>query len=283
MNLKRILKLEFGIPVLRKILKKVYKEGNYYTVRLGKLRGLKIFFRRDINIHTLIGLWETENIEALDKAIKKLNLNKRNCVIADVGANMGYYSMYFAKRFSSKSKIYAFEPSTSVLDVLKKNIAINQFENVIIIEAACAQSAGVVEFFIHANHHASSMIHSQEENSHSGVPITVNTISLDDFFDNENGGEYPDLIKMDIEGAGVYALKGCERCIENKRPLMLIESHTGPEDEAIGYVLRKFNYEALRIETNKWILHKDRNYEDIDGVYGKMLLIPSEKMREYKN
>ena len=106
MNLKTILTLDFGIPFLRKILTRVYKEGNYYKVRLGKLKGVKLYYRRDINIHTLIGLWETKNIRALGRAIKKLSLDKQDIVIADVGANMGYYSMYFAKYFSPKISLY---------------------------------------------------------------------------------------------------------------------------------------------------------------------------------
>src|SRR6202023_1108555 len=111
-------------------------------------------------------------------------------------------------------------------------------------------------FYISENHHSSSMINQWGENSAPPTSTTVNSVSLDYFFEHENGGQYPDLIKMDIEGAGVYALKGCERCLEKKRPLILMESHTGLEDKAVGYVLRNYQYEALRIETNKWILHK---------------------------
>ena len=62
-----------------------------------------------------------------------------------------------------------------------------------------------------------------------------------------------------------------------------MESHTGAEDHAVGDLLRNHDYEALRIDNNKWILHKDRNYEDADGVWGKMLLIPVEKMQAFKN
>ena len=81
----------------------------------------------------------------------------------------------------------------------------------------------------------------------------------------------------------MHALKGCEQCLKIKRPLILMESHTGAEDDAIGYVLRNFEYEAFRIDNNKWILHKDRNYMHTDGVWGKMLLIPVEKKQEFKN
>jgi FkbM family methyltransferase len=283
MKIKRLFTLEFGIPVVRKLLKRVYRQGKYYRVRLGKLRGLKSYYRDDINIHTLIGLWETENINALDRAARKLGLLKKDIVIADVGANMGYYSMYFAKYYSAQSRIYAFEPSVSILDVLKKNIDVNHFENVVIVEAACSENTGTVEFYIGHNHHSSSMIDTWGDNLASGTRTIVNSVSLDDYFEHVNEGNYPDLIKMDIEGAGVYALKGCKRCVEMKRPLFLMESHTGAEDYAVGDLLRSNNYEALRIDNNKWIIHKDRNYEDADGVWGKMLLIPAEKVQAFKN
>ena len=209
MNLKKIVSLDFGIPLLRRILKSLYKEGHYYKFRFGKLKGLKSYYRKDINFHTLIGLWETENIEVLDKAIRQLGLNKKDIIIADIGANMGYYSMYFAKYFSPKTKIYAFEPSISIIDVLKKNICINNFKNVEIVEAACAGNTGTVEFYIGQNHHSSSMIDYWADNVSLGTLTKVNSISIDDYFGNEKIGRYPDLIKMDIEGAGVYAcIKG---------------------------------------------------------------------------
>lgn len=283
MNLKRIASLEFGIPVLRKILKKVYREGHYYKVRFGKLRGLKSYYRKDINFHTLIGFWETDSINLLDKAIRQFGLKGKNIVVADVGANMGFYSMYFSKNLSPSARIYAFEPSASILDVLRKNIEINSCKNVEIVEAACTESTGTVDFYIGEDHHSSSMLERWGNNSSTGTLTKVNSISLDDFFGSERIGEYPDLIKMDIEGAGVWALKGCDKCLKIKRPLMLMESHTAAEDDAIGYVLANYDYEALRISTNKWIVHKDRNYEDPDGVWGKMLMIPAEKMLTFKN
>ncbi|MFI5125153.1 MAG: FkbM family methyltransferase [Chitinophagales bacterium] len=283
MKLKRIVTLEFGMPLLRKALKKIYKEGSYYRVWFGKLRGLKSYYRQDINFHTLIGRWETENINALDKAVRKLGLNGKDIVIADVGANMGYYTMYFAKYFSPKTRIYAFEPSLSILDVLKHNISANHFDNVEIIEAACSENTGTVEFYIGHNHHSSSVLDSWGDNLASGTRTTVKSVSLDDFFGNTKKGDYPDLIKMDIEGGGVYALKGCEQCLKIKRPLILMESHTAAEDGAIGHVLQQFDYEAFRIETNKWVLNKDKDYRDAEGVWGKMLLIPAEKKQQFKN
>jgi FkbM family methyltransferase len=171
----------------------------------------------------------------------------------------------------------------SILDVLKKNIDINEFRNVEIVEAACSEYTGTVEFYLGQNHHTSSILDSWAGNSLTGTLTRVNSISIDDFFRDKNIGKYPDIIKMDIEGAGIYALKGCHHCLQVKRPLILMESHTPDEDDAIGTVLVNYNYDAFRINDHKWILYKDRNYQDVNGVWGTMLLIPAEKKQAFKN
>ena len=283
MKLKEAFNLKFSSPVLRGILKTVFKEGKYYKIRFGKFKGLKSYYRKDINFHTLMGLLETDSMEALGKLLRQFDFLDKDIVVADVGANLGYYSMYFAKNLTAKSKIYAFEPSVSILDVLHKNIKINGITNVEIVEAACSDRNGTVEFYIGRNHHTSSMLESWAGNSETGTLTKVRSISIDEFFSKGENREYPDLIKMDIEGAGVYALKGCDLCLQTKRPLILMESHTPEEDFAIGDLLRNYNYEAFRIDNQKWVLFKDKNYLNTDGVWGTMILIPTEKKQIFKN
>ena len=275
--------MKFSSPIYRTILKSIFKEGKFYTIWFGRLRGLKSYYRRDINFKTLMGFWETDSLEALDKIVKQFGFNQRDIVVADVGANMGYYSFYFYKKFSARSRIYAFEPSVSILDVLRKNISHNGIQNVEIVEAACSDKSGEVEFFIGQNHHESSMLNNWAENAEKGTLTKVRATSIDEFFGKEGVDSFPDLIKMDIEGAGVYALKGCDQCLQLKRPIILMESHTPEEDGAVGKILANYNYDAFRINNQKWVLHKDQNYKDTDGVWGTMLLIPSEKKNNFKN
>ena len=152
-----------------------------------------------------------------------------------------------------------------------------------IVEAACSDKPGEVEFYIGHNHHTSSMLDSWAENKDKGTLTKVRSISVDDFFGSDEKVGFPDLIKMDIEGAGVFALKGCDQCLRIKRPIILMESHTPEEDNAVGEVLLNYNYDSFRINDQKWILHKDKNYKDSDGVWGTMLLIPSESKDKFKN
>ena len=275
--------MKFSSPVYRKVLKSIFREGKFYTILFGKLKGLKSYYRKDINFHTHMGFWETDSLDAFDKIISQFGFDERDIIVADVGANMGYYSLYFYKKLSAGSKIYAFEPSVSILDVLKKNLAINHIQNVEIVEAACSDKPGEVEFYIGRNHHESSMLENWADNAEKGILTMVRATSIDEYFGNEGIAAYPDLIKMDIEGAGVFALKGCELCLQTKRPIFLMESHTFAEDKAIGDLLRNHQYDAFRINNQKWVLHKDTDYKDTEGVWGTMLLIPTEKKEQFKS
>jgi FkbM family methyltransferase len=261
----------------RKLLSFWFKEGKSYKVPFGPIRGTRLYFTRGITFHSMIGDWEQGSQELLSKLITKFDLNKPNKVIADVGANMGFYSIFFSKNLDPTSRIFAFEPSITILPVLRKNMDINHLKNVQIFDMACSDHTGTDEFFISENHHTSSLLEEWSTNATAGTKTVVSTITLDDFFEKYNESRFPDLIKMDIEGGGIYALKGCINCIVKKRPFILFESHNPGEDDAVGNLLRTFNYEAYRISNAKWILHKDKDYTDPDGVWGTMLLMPTER------
>ena len=68
---------------------------------------------------------EPETIEWIDSFEKKDDL-----IFWDIGANIGLYSIYNSIKNKSSSTI-AFEPSTSNLRVLSRNISINKLENLI--------------------------------------------------------------------------------------------------------------------------------------------------------
>jgi FkbM family methyltransferase len=276
MGLRKIVKLEFNSGFLRSMLGLYYKEGKYYNILFGKLKGLKSFYRNDINFHAVMGFWEQDSLDTLVRLFADFGLDKKKMIVADVGANIGYYSLFFNRYLHADSKIFAFEPSASILDVLHRNIKENKVSNVTVSDLACSDKPGTIEFYIGAHHHQSSMIGEWAENETTGKKVVVDTTSLDEFFVNQKNEALPDLIKMDIEGGGVFALKGCDKCITQKRPFIIVESHTPDEDMAISNVLLQYDYVAYRVNTKKWVLHRDRNYTDTDGVWGTMLLIPTE-------
>jgi len=90
-------------------------------------------------------------------------------------------------------------------------------------------------------------------------------------------GRYPDFIKMDIEGGGVFALQGMENCIHKNEPVLFLESHTGAEDLAIGKALSLIDYDVYRVGSTVPVKHLDKNYEDEHGIYDTVIGIPRSK------
>jgi hypothetical protein len=87
----------------------------------------------------------------------------------------------------------------------------------------------------------------------------------------------PAFIKFDIEGGGTDALPGCRQLFREARPFVLIESHMPEEDRAISNVLCEFNYCGYRLNNRKWVKKPDAIHPEEDGVWGTMLLVPSER------
>ncbi|OLE34358.1 MAG: hypothetical protein AUI36_27975 [Cyanobacteria bacterium 13_1_40CM_2_61_4] len=219
-----------------------------------------------------------ESFNFLSRIFKTRNLIAENAVIVDVGANIGFTSIWFSKMVADKNgSVYSFEPAPPVLEILRRNLALNDILNVQVVEAVCSDRVGVADFFIGFHHHTSSLFQAwaggQSGNSRQ---IEVAATSLDDFFLGRESRTPPDFIKMDIEGGGVYALKGCSKCIEAKRPMIWIESHTPEEDGAISDVLLRHQYRAFRLQTHSLVKNIRSTHPDVDGVWGTMLLFPTE-------
>jgi FkbM family methyltransferase len=281
MNLRQLTYFKFNSSLIRRLLSLWFREGHYYKIPFGAIRGSKLYYRKDINFHSTMGVWEKESLQVLKKIFVRFGLNQPGKVIADVGANIGYYSIFFSRYLDPSAQIFAFEPAVSILPVLRKNLVINHISNVKILELACADHTGNEEFFLGGHHHESSLLRDWSNNASAGTKTTVASITLDDFFEQFNQGRYPDLIKMDIEGGGIYALKGCVNCIAKKRPFILIESHNEGEDGAVSHLLLQFNYEAFRITDEKWVINRHTQHPDPDGVWGTLLLMPAERKSDF--
>jgi FkbM family methyltransferase len=281
MNIRSLQFFKFNSAFLRNLLSLRFREDHFYKIPFGAIRGSKLYYRKDINFHAMMGVWEKESLRVLNRILYRFGLNQPDKVIADVGANIGYYSIYFSKFLDPSAKIFAFEPSLEILPVLRKNLLVNNISNVKVLEVACSDHTGRDEFFLAEHHHESSLLKDWSNNATAGTKTVVATITLDDFFEKFSQGRYPDLIKMDIEGGGIYALKGCTNCIVKNRPFILIESHNPAEDQAVSHLLQQFNYEAYRSTDDKWVIHKDRIYPDPDGVWGTMLLMPAERKEDF--
>jgi len=69
-------------------------------------------------------------------------------VVLDIGANIGYYTLIFARLVGERGRVYAFEPDPTNFRLLKKNVRANGYQNVIFVKKAVADSSGSMPLYL---------------------------------------------------------------------------------------------------------------------------------------
>lgn len=273
----RLRNLQINSRAARSIMRLYYRENSVYTIPMGPLRGLKMRYDPTINFHVILGLWDVSIFRLLDQVLVKSGLLKPDSIICEGGANVGTYTMYFSRRVPG-GKVYSFEPTPAAFSRTMDFMSLNNITNVVLEPQALSGAVGTTRFFL-GLHHATSSIFEESASRGEGTrgSIEVPTNSLDAYFFGETKRAAPHLIKLDIEGAGVYALKSCSRCVEAIRPFILIESHNPDEDRAISELIVGAEYDAFRVNDNRWVTAPHDTFPAKQGVWGTLLLCPREK------
>ena len=137
--------------------------------------------------------------------------------MVDIGANIGYYTLLAAKLVGERGKVFAFEPEPENYALLLRNIEVNGYKNCVPVRQAVSNKAGKVKLFLSKADPGMHSLYRAEENATEA--ITVDTISLDDFFKDK---ECPiDIIKVDVEGAEMAVLQGMATIIKNNENLKI--------------------------------------------------------------
>ena len=131
----------------------------------------------------------------------------------DVGANVGLYSLYYAKLFSDQ--VYSFEPSALNLGVLAKNISVNHLQGQIVV-VPTPLSANDQIALLHMSALEERGAHSTfgAVYGHDGLPLIEQMsyrmpgITMDSILRSGQIPEPPSLIKIDVDGIEHLILKG---------------------------------------------------------------------------
>ncbi len=169
----------------------------------------------------------------------------------DIGAHIGYYSVYLAPRVR---RVYAFEPDERNLPALRSNAALSA--NIEIVQKAVSSHDGVAEFTVG---HGSEVGTLEAE---GGPTVSVPTITVDTFVDQRpeiNIG----LIKTDIEGHDIQALKGMERTVVRFQPLIVSECG---DAEGLRAICRGWGYKLFAYERRPGTMKKFFAELDLDAL-----------------
>jgi len=221
------------------------------------------------------GYYEKEVGDLIKKILKP------NEVFLDIGANIGYFSLLAAIHQPS-AKIFSFEPVTSIFKQFEENIALNKISSVTVINAAVGERDDLKEIYISTADNI-GMSSFQEPENYSGRKEKVKVIAIDGWF-KSSGLPKIDLVKIDIEGSELSALKGMTKTLLNFKPVIIVE--VNPD------TLRLFDHRSLDIFDHLkqlgftgFLISKAAKLETINENLlqeaGNVLFIHDEKIKLY--
>lgn len=142
----------------------------------------------------------------------------RGDLIMDIGANVGYFSILGSRLTGPKGTVHAFEASPTTARHLKIAER-NPVGNIKIHPVAVSDHCGQVEFSLGpADHSGVSSI--RPLGSKESIRVEVPCVAIDDYFADL---ERVKLIKIDVEGAEMMALRGMKKLLNRKHPYVILE------------------------------------------------------------
>jgi len=189
--------------------------------------------------------------EAETNIIKKL-INKGDVVI-DIGANIGYYTLIFARLVGNEGKVFAFEPESVNFNLLKKNVELNGYQNVVLVKKAVSNKTGQEKLYLSEDDKGAHSLIGEIENRKS---IQIDCIKIDDYF--RNNINKIDFIKLDIEGSEIEAIKGMSSVLKKIPNIILMTEFNSyllkkSDLEPIEFIklLRKYEFKIYSIDRKK--------------------------------
>lgn len=157
---------------------------------------------------------------------KDLVVSQKGDVVLDCGACYGDSCLYFANLVGESGKVYSFEFIPRHIDVYRKNLNLNPPLQSLaeLVEFPLWDKAGLKMYF--KDDGPGSRV---EHFAFDGYEGTTETLTIDDFYE-EKRLDKVDFIKMDIEGAELYALRGAEKVIRKHKPKLAICSYHSLDD-----------------------------------------------------
>jgi FkbM family methyltransferase len=172
--------------------------------------------------------------------------------VVDAGANVGLFTMLLSRLVGPTGFVHAFEPHPDTAARLDRNVALNRTTNVLVHEMALWDTRLDLTLYTCFEPGLASL---RPYDGWTGSR-TVRTERLDRILNHA-----PRLIKMDIEGSELTALKGCEKWLGDV-PYVACElsrdnlGHHGTTPELVAAYMASYGKDL-------WFLDKDGKMPDM--------------------
>ena len=231
---------------------KEFIQNDSYTSILILNKKISFFIPNELTTYRVNTFFtkEPETLEWID------DFNKdQEIVFWDIGSNIGLYSIYSALKYKN-IKIYSFEPSSSNLRILSRNISINNLQDKIFInQFPLTDKDHGHQLMMESNFREGGALHSFGKNlNFEGKKMDINNnyviygFSINYLIKNLNY-KVPNYLKIDVDGQEHFILKSADEILKNqnlKSILVEINENYIEQLKDIEMIMSKFNFKIIK-------------------------------------
>lgn len=215
-------------------LKRLLGHRRPEIIRVGPAAGLR-FDPGPSNPRYAIGDNELPVQEALRKHLQAGD------VFFDVGANVGFMSVLGARLVGGHGFVYAFEPVPANAELIRANAARNELGQVHVMQMAIGDTTGTARLAL-ARYSGGAVLADVERPPDPAGELVVDISSVDQLV--ARGLHPPSLVKIDVEGAELQALRGMAHVCSSIRPTIVYELDAASEAAL----------EVKRVQCERWLI-----------------------------
>ena len=164
--------------------------------------------------HILRGTLEVPGQEALRRKLAP------GATLFDVGANVGFFTLFGARLVGPAGRVVAFEPVPANAAAIRAHARANGFSWVEVREQAVGERSGRAALSVPRDASWAFLGH-RDPGREVAQRLEVETVALDELRDLPE----PDVVKVDTEGAEAEVLRGMRALAARRRPVILAEMH----------------------------------------------------------
>jgi len=244
--------LLYALPGGRSLASNLYNAMTMESEKWLEVHGYPILVNvQDYGLGTLLYL---KAIYAPAREARIATLVKEGDTVIDVGANIGYFTLFLRSLVGASGKVYAFEPDPRNFNLLKKTVEHNGWTNVVAEQMAVANRNGKLTLYQGREWTGNSLT---PNNFVERTEVRVTT--LDNYLPNI---ENVSLIKMDTDGSEPLAIDGSKGIISRSPTITVIAEY---EPGNVKRYMRKPYEKYVRVIQEAGLTVHEIYH--VDGVY----------------
>ena len=240
----------YNIRLFRRLIPSIIRKISFFKKKhLAQLNGFKLNLSLKNSVDRRIFLensYESDRVSFLEKSTKDLDFD----YFIDIGAYIGYYSLYFAK-FKNIKKIISIEPNRENFLSLQNNISLNKYD-ISAYNLACSnKNESKKLWFSDPNKRSGSSILDEADFEYNKYSAEIKKnkdcqISKNDLiYEAVNAKKLDDIISIDVERHELSVLEGARNIFfSNNNVFLQIEIFPEHKNKIFSFLIKN-NYKLI--------------------------------------